>query len=556
MTGPAATVAWTECRRTLRTIAGDRTKLLLFAAIAAVALGPITAVALLLLPTLGESAAAGEFDAEAVALATDAATGGAALAWLFLVLMAAIRTVTTSGDVDEPAFLLVSTRLRNTVVGVVGAEVLLFAPWILVPATVVAAAFASGAGTVAPVVLAPLFGSVLLVAAVPVGFLLGLWFRHLITVYEPIARYRTPLLALLGVAYFGSIVTGWFDVVTAELFALLGDGPLGWSGHLLLLAVPNVGASSATAGAALIAAPVVGALAVAVAVPSARVHWFADPARTDDGTVSRSTPESASRLEAGLSRAVARPSRTVALTAIRRTRRAPIRLAYAAYPLFGALFFVQDVFQTGQLPSYAAVVLCLYVVWGTGVLFTLNPLGDLGRALPAVLTSTIDGRDVIRGRILAGTVVGVPLAVVVAMGTGAASPLSLAESAALLVGTTIGAVAAPALAVGVGSAFPRFGSVKVTNNREAVMPSKSAFMIYTVAIVLPAGAAGVLYTDAAPLIADISAATLAATPLPETAALTSNGIETAAWIVLAVGLLAPAVGYKYAVERFEWYTLE
>ncbi|EMA44656.1 hypothetical protein [Halobiforma nitratireducens] len=555
MNGPAVAVARTECRRTLRTVAGDRTKLLVLVAIALLALGPITAVALFLLPALGESVAAGEFDAADIAFATDVATGGVALVWLFLVLMAAIRTVTTTANVDEPACLLLSTRLRNVVVGVVTAEILLFAPWFLLPATVVAAAFAAGAGTVLPVLVAPVLTLVLLVAAVPVGFLLGLWFRHLIIVYEPIARFRTPLLAGLAFAYFGSIATGWFDVLTAELFALLGDGPLGWPGHLLLLAVPNVSASSLTAVAAVIAAPAVGALAIAAAVPSARIHWFADPARTGDSTVSRSD-SSSSRLERGLSRTVSRPAGTVALTAIRRTRRAPIRLAYAAYPLFGALFFVQDVIQAGHLPSYVAVLFCLYVVWGTGVLFTLNPLGDLGQALPAVLTSTISGRDAIRGRILAGTVVGVPLAVVVAFGAGVASPLSAGATTALLVGAVVGAVAAPALAVGIGSAFPRFGSVKVTNNREAVMPSKSAFVVYTSGIVFPAGAAGILYTDTAGAIAEISAALLAATPLPTAAAASADGIETAAWVVLLVGLAAPPVAYKYAVERFDWYALE
>ncbi|WP_049927024.1 hypothetical protein [Halopiger goleimassiliensis] len=556
MTGPTATVARTECRRTLRTIAGDRTKLLMFAAIAVFAFGPITVVALFMLPRLGEAVVAGEFDAEAVAFAADAATGGAALAWLFLVLMAAIRTVTTTGKVDKPAFLLISTRLRNTVLGLIGAEILLFVPWVVLPATVAGAAFAAGAGTVLPVVAAPVFALALLVAAVPIGFLIGIWFRHLITVYEPIARFRTPLLVLLGLVYFGSIVTGWFDVVTAQLFALLGDGPLGWPGHLLLLAIPNLGGSSTAAIAALIAAPAVCALAVAAAVPSARRHWFADPARTDDATVSRSDPSSSSRLESVLSLVATRPARTVAVTAIRRTRRAPIRLAYAGYPLFGALFFVQDVLQTGRLPSYVAVVLCLYVVWGAGVLFTLNPLGDLGRALPAVLTSTIPGRDAIRGRMIAGALVGVPLAAVVALVAGVASPLSLEATAALVAGTVLGAVASPALAVGVGTAFPRFGSVKVTNNREAVMPSKSAFVVYSAAIVVPAGAAAVLYADAAPLLAEISAAILAATPLPEAAAMSAGGIETAAWIVLAVGIVAPLVAYKYAVERFDWYALE
>ncbi|AFZ74718.1 hypothetical protein [Natronobacterium gregoryi] len=553
----AATVAGTECRRTLRAIGGDRTKLLVMAAIAVLALGPMTAIGLFLLPRAGEAVAAGEFDPETVALATDIATGGAAIAWLFLVLMAAIRTVTAAAAVDEPACLLLSTRLRNVVVGVIGAEILLFSLWLVLPATILAAAFASGAGTVLPVLVAPLVVAVFLVTAVPVGFVLGLWFRHLITVYEPIARYRTPLLVSLAVAYFGSIAVGWFDTVTAGLFSVFGDSPLGWPGYLLLAGVPNVPSSGTAVVATLLVVPVVAALAVAAAVPSARIHWFADPARTDDGTVSNSGTDSSSRLAAALSQGLSRPVRSVTVAAVRRTRRAPIRLAYVAYPLFGALFFVQDVIQTGTLPSYVAVLLCLYVVWGTGVLFTLNPLGDLGRALPAVLTSTLSGRDAIRGQMIASSLVGTPIAVAVALVAGLVSPLSLEATTALAVGTVVGAVASPALAVGVGSAFPRFGSVKITTNREAVMPSKSAFMLYTAGIVFPAAGAGIIYTDAAEPIAELSSGLLEFTPISaEMAGVTPGTVSTVAWTVLIVGLLAPPAAYLYAVERFDRYALE
>lgn len=549
-------VAATECRRTVRAIAGNRTKLLAMVVIATFALGPATTIAVLLLPTVGETVAAGGIDPETAALALEAATGGAALAWLFLAVMAAVRTVTTAADVDRPACLLVATRVRTVVAGIVGSEILLFAAWTVPPATVAAAAFASGAGTPVPLLVAPLFVAVLLVTAVPAGFLVGIWFRHLITVYEPIARYRTPLLAALALAYFGSIAVGWFDVVTSGLFALLGDGPLGWPGHLLLVGVPNVASSSQVALAALVAAPIVGLVAVAAAVPSARIHWFADPARTGEATVSE-TERSTGRIETGLSRAFSRPVRTVTITAIRRTRRAPIRLAYVAYPLFGALFFVQDVLQAGRLPTYVAVLLCLYVVWGTGVLFTLNPLGDLGRALPAVMTSTIDGRQLIRGRMLASTLVGAPVGAAVAVVVGLASPLSLESTAALLAGTVVGTVVSPALAVGAGAAFPRFGTVSITTNREAVMPSKSAFLVYTAGVVLPSAAAAILYADLAEPVAMTASAVLAVAPLsiPVTA-VSPETITTGAWTILLVGVVAPPVAYLYAVERFDWYVLE
>ena len=553
MTAAAATVAGNELRRTVRAFVGNRTKLLLMAVVALVALGPMTALGVLFLPPLGEEVAAGAVTADVAATVTDYVTGATAVGWLFLTLMATMRTITTVADVDEPDFLLLSTSVRNAVVGVVVAEAVLFAVYVVPFAAVLAGAFAYGAGTLLPALVAPLLIVLLLATAVPVGFLVGVWIRHLLTVYEPIARYRTLLFALFWVAYFGAIGTGRFDAVTATLFTRLQASPLGWPGHVLLLGVPGLEPSTAGLAGAIVGSALVAALAVAAAVPSARRHWFADPARLEDEEVDEET--TSDRLDGLLSGVASRPARTVTVTAIRRTKRAPIRLAYAGYPLLGMLGFVQQIVELGTVPSYLAVLFCLYLVWATGVLFTLNPLGDLGPALPAVMTATLTGRQAIRGRIVAGALVGVPVALVAALGIGLVSPLSLEHTAALTAGTAVGAVAAPALATGVGSVFPRFGSVKVTNNREAVMPSKTAFLVYTAAIALPAVAAVVLYLEAPELIAAFVAAVSAAAPGPELA-ISARTITVWAWLTLVVGLVAPPVSYRYAVERFDWYHLE
>lgn len=548
-------VARTEFRRTVRAVSAERTKLLMMALLALFMFGSITVAGGYLLPTLGEHFAGG-VSADDAALATGLVTGGVAVGWLFLVFMAGIRTFTAAAAVDKPAFLLTSTSLRNTVVGVIVAEILLFSVWLVLPSILLAAAFAYGAGTVLPVVLAPLVAGLVLVTAVPVGFVIGVWVRHLVTVYEPIARYRMILFVAFWVLYFGAIMTGRFNLVMGRLFTALQGSPLGWPGHILLYGVPNVAASSGPALGAILGAAIVSTVAFAIGIASARVHWFADPARfEDDEEPAPAQPDSSNRLAALLSRGLSRPTRTVTITAIRRTRRAPIRLAYVAYPLFGAIGFVQQIVQTGTVPSYAAVILCLYVVWAAGALFTLNLLGDLGRTLPAVVSSTLTGRQAVTGLVVAGALVTVPVALVVSVVVGLVSPLSLERTAALVVGTVVGAVVTPALATGIGSVFPRFGSVKVTNNREAVMPSKTAFIVYTLAIMLPAVAAVVLYTDSPALIADLLAMVSAWAPGPEVS-VSAGGITIAAWTVLVAGLLAPPVSSRYAAERFDWYTLE
>ncbi|MCU4739957.1 hypothetical protein OB955_10500 [Halobacteria archaeon AArc-m2/3/4] len=546
-------VARTEFRRTLRVVAGDRTKVLMLAAVALLALGPMTAVGTWGLSVAGERVAAGSVDVFGVTI-PEILTGVSALVWLGLTLMATLRTTTAVADLDEPACLLLSTSLPNVVVGLIGAEVVRFTSWLLVPVLVLSGAFAYGAGTALPVIFALVLFALVVPSALSVGFVLGIWIRHLITVYEPIARYRTPLFVLVGIVYFGAIATGRFETVTVVLFETLGDSPLGWPGHILLLGIPNVSPTTIPLVGAFVGTAAVTVLAVALGVASARIHWYADPARTDDDD-DAAAERSSDRLGNLLSYGLERPVRTVTVTAIRRTKRAPVRLLYVAYPLFGAFYIVQDIVQTGTISSFVAVVCCLYVVWGSGVVFTLNPLGDLGRALPAVLTSTVSGRRATTGLVAAGALVAAPIAIVVSLVVGVASPLSLRDTGFLLVGTVLGTIAAPALATGVGTVFPRFGSVKVTNNREAVMPSKTAFAVYTAAIAVPVVAAAVLYADASEPLAAVATAILSLAPWFDLT-VPATLFARLSWIALPVGLLAPIVSALYAAERFDRYRLE
>ncbi|MHC3436729.1 hypothetical protein ACYJ1Y_01215 [Natrialbaceae archaeon A-gly3] len=554
MTRVPLTIARLEFRRTVRVVAGDRTKLLLTLAIAVMALGPITAVGALLLSTAGEAVAAGDLEAVDDAMVVDAATGGFAFVWLLAAIMATIRTVTTVADVDEPACLLVSTSLRNVVVGLIGAELLSFAVWLFPPVVILSSAFAYGAGSAVPVALALGLLAVVLVTALPVGFAVGVGIRHLLTVYEPIARYRTPILVGVGLAYFGAIALNLFGSVFDGLYGPLAASPLGWPGHALLIVVPGLspppGALLGAAVGVLLLVPA--ALTAGIAV--ARYHWFADPARTDDGGAA--TVESSSRLASLLTGRVDRPTRTVAVTAIRQARRAPVRLLYVAYPLFGAVFFLEDIVRTGTVPTPVAALLALYVVWGAGALFTLNPLGDLGRALPAVMTASVSGRQVVSGLVLAGALVAVPVALVVVPLVGLVSPLSLEATTTILVGAVVGTVVAPTLATGIGVLFPRFGSVRVTSNREAVMASKTAFAVYTAAIALPAGAAAILYEDGlADVLAAVTTGVLTLIPQLE-ATVSPTAVTVAAWIVLPLGVLALILSYRFAVRRFDGYRLE
>lgn len=548
---PVTVVAGTHIRRVFRGVLSSRTKILLYALVGLVSIVPVLSIGTLLLSAAGERLAAGEVGSDVLESVPGIITGATAVGLISLTVMATIRAFTNVADVDEPACLLISAPLRDVVVGLIGAELLFFALWLTPVTLVLSGSLAYGAGTLLPVLAALAVLVVLLAVAVPVGFVLGVCIRHLLTVYEPIARYRTPLLVAVGVAYFGAIALGWIGPITAVLFELLGDSPLGWPGHVLLAGVPGVEFSAARALGGLVGVAVVVPAALFAGFRAAEFHWFADPARTENEAAA--DVESSDRLGAAIGAVAPRPVRTVTVTAVRRTKRAPVRLLYVAYPLFMSLFFVQELVQTGSLPTVGALALSVYVVWGAGATFTLNILGDHGPAMESVLISTVSGREVVGGTTLAGVLVGVPAALLVSPVAGFVSPLSVTQTALLGAGTLLGVVVSPVLASGVGSLFPRFGSVRVMNKREAVMPSKTAFLVYTLAIVLPAGAAATLSVDgAASFVANALTALLSLSPAVSPTV--TRGLVTAvAWLVLLAGLAGPFVSAWYAIDRFDSY---
>lgn len=493
-------IARIEIRRAFRKMLDSWVKLAALAVAGLLFLGPILLVGTFGLVALGGEVASGSLDPPDGTTIADILTGASAVMLVMFLFIATMRSATNVVVLDEPDSMLLSTPLSAVVGGLVLTEFLLFSLWILPPTVILAAAFAFGAGTVVPVVVAPLVVAGLLGMAVSIGFLLGLCIRHLVTAYEPIAKVRTPLAIVLSVGYVSLFAFDFGGSVMEVLFRVLGDSPAGWPGYVLALSVPGVEANPLAIAGAVVSTVLVLGGALSAAIRVGGYHWFADPAGSDDDrTTERISTES---IESLLGDGLPRPIRVVTVTTLLRAKRAPIRLLYVAYPLFGALYTIEDIVSTGAIPPYVAVVLCLYAVWAVGALFTLNLLGDIGPALPSVLTSTASGRDIVVGTMLASALVGVPLSAVVSVTAGLLSPLSLTATAILATATIAGSIAAPALATGIGTLFPRFGEVRVATNREEVMPSKTAFLLYSVAVVLPATGAAIFSVSA---VADVFA---------------------------------------------------
>jgi ABC-2 type transport system permease protein len=528
-------IARVELRRSLRKTRDNRT-LLAVTVLNLVVFGLLTAGAAFGAWLGGRALARGE---ELPVAVVPVARGAAGLVVVSVAAFSLMRAAGRGGTLDCLDGLLSTARVGDVAAGVLLAEVgrllVLAAP----PLLVVGATFAVAAGAPSLAATLPLALLAVGVVAVPVGFAGGLALRYVITRFDPIAAHRTAVGAVLLTGWMVFALSGALNDVGAALFDPLRASPLGWLADLLLLGVPRLGADPLRAVAGLAVAVVVAVPGTLGSVRAAEAVWLSDP--PDEEEEAGDAAGTAVFDGGALGGLVGRQTRAVATAVWLRARRAPIELTYVLYPVFFGAYVFQDIFQRGSVPAYVPSTLLTYTAWGVGAAVTLNPLGAQGPTLPGTLTSRIDGRAYLRGHLLVGAVVGAPLATALTVGTAVASPLGVAEVALLAVATPVAAVAAAGLACGFGVLFPRFGSVKVTGNREAVVPSKTAGIGYSLALLVLLSVAGVGLVPAA-----------------REAVVDAVGAPPAAVVAVAVAplLACSYLSYRFAAGRIADYRLD
>lgn len=218
-----------------------------------------------------------------------------------------------------------------------------------------------------------------------------------------------------------------------------------------------------------------------------------------------------------------------------RTRRDPRTLAHLTPLLFGMLGMSGTALEDpGTLLTIGPPGVVIAGAILAGGAFCLNPLGDDRDQHPLVLTSTSSLAPVLRGRMLAGVVLGL----VVAIGVGA--PVGLLEhSPAFVLGQSalavLLAVAAAGTALGLGAAVPKFERREYMNVERA-HPS----MVITIGFFmggLLVGAIGFVLLWLA---------------------LTENALGGIAFLLgyaAVLGIVA-AGGYRYACRRFRSMTID
>ncbi|MFB6075146.1 MAG: hypothetical protein ABEJ89_09045 [Haloarculaceae archaeon] len=500
--------------------------------------------------TLGSALAAGEVAADPAG-ATAAARGVIGVVWVVSGVILAVRAVGQRGTLTNAEGILTVVQTEEAVGGLLTAEWVYLLLWALGPTVGVGVGLALGTGALWPAIGLPLALALVGAAAVTAGYAVGLTVRHVVTRFPFVARHKSLLIVVVFLAYLAAITTGSLNNVIVALFEPMAASPLGWFADLALLGVPGLAADPLLAAGSLATAAVLVAAGGFVTVRVARAHWFADPALAGEETPRAPTETPDDTLGRALERVLARPTGALVALAWRRAVRAPLKLLYAAYPLFFGVGIAADIVQTGAVPAYLPYGLLAFAAWAAGVAFTLNPLGDQGSVLSTTLISRVRGRQFVAAHLLAGLIVTVPLGTALVAAAGVLSPLAPAVVAGLTVATPVVMVAAAALSVGIGTAFPRFEATNVTRSMEAVVPSRWAFVLFSLHVSLTTVAVG-LVTEP---IARTVAAALVSFALPFGLTVSPDAVYWSSVVVLAALLVAPVASYRYAVRRFETYTL-
>ena len=379
-----------------------------------------------------------------------------------LTLLATFRTLERIGRVEHESLVLTTVHPRAVVVGLITAEVGRIALWFGLPFAVVAATFTAGLGAPSLLVTATAVVVPLACCTTVWGYAVGI---AVLRGFERLPGVRRTLkvvgfVAMVGVVLVSqsvgrSLADGSLPVDT--LAATLTFGPLADFLALAFVGTPLARPFSVAAVATLAAIVALTPVGLVVATRQASALWFADRAsgrdRDSAATVAKadgspggfSTPKPLSATKGGhvawglLVRGVRHPQKFTHL----------VMLVFFLGPL-GTTIVQSSADGLGPILAASGAGLGTYLA---GATFGLNPLGDDRPQFPMLLLTPTAPRALVRGRVLAGVILGVPVAAALPLATVALGTSPLSAVAFALVGVLM-CLAAAAFAVGIGAAYP------------------------------------------------------------------------------------------------------
>lgn len=425
---------------------------------------------------LGGQFAAG--DPATRATAVDRVRGFAGVLFVLLALMTVIKEATEGAMDGHVDALVLAAGARSVAVGGVCWSLLQTGSQFGLIVVAGAVAFGVGAGSPLAGVTLLVAGGCLLLAAVPVGFVVAMLVRLAFQRVSVVRRQRVVVGAPLAVVYFGLFARARYSM------RLLAASPLGWFADLGFAPLGAAAPAGALGALGLAAVGFVGG--TAAGVPLATRLWLGDDARSPEETAERETTAKGHVTEGALDRLAGRRVAAVARATWLRVRREPRSLIFAA--MSAGIAASAGVEIVDRVPAALPAVVAVYGGTTVGMGATLNPLGAAGVGLPAALTAPHGGRALVRGYALSAALPGAPLVAVVTLGAGLATGLSLVVVVALaLLGALLAATAA-VVSLSVGLAVPNVEGLRPTGSglRPPKLLATTLFLVVMAAVGAPA----------------------------------------------------------------------
>jgi len=465
---------------------------------------------------------------------------------LVFVVMGALQVV-QQGRPEGDTLLLTATSPRAVLAGVTAHATIQLVGFVVLPTLLFAGGFALGAG-MPSILLTTMLAVVPLFTAVSV---LGTVIGQLVVLGLLESRVLRTASRVFGLVLLLVLMALSYAAMAPVMGVSEPLGPLATVAlpAVLYLAFVFVGTPfgpELDAGAFLVGAIVVTSVPVLFAVANrlAPRLWFADATPTglmqrDAAPVTGTTPVTEGATDQPV-RAFPpwmgpRPL-AVARGLWVRWLRIPVRFS-ALFPL--VIVLVTALFTTvsnpASLPTVIGGVLVFAGVYVSGAVFGLNPLGEAGEMRTVEFLSPTAPRTLVLGHVLAGLLIGTPVAVGGAAILAAAMGLSAPAALAVGILTVVLTVASGGVAVGIGSVLPSMDAQRTYRGYEVATPSQWALVAYMITAMLL-----VVVAAMGALLVLLSSDTGTASPLFVVAA----GI--AAIILLAIGY----AGFRVAVGRF------
>ncbi|WP_323192504.1 hypothetical protein [Halostella sp. PRR32] len=292
--------------------------------------------------------------------------------------------------------------------------------------------------------------------------------------------------------------------------------------------------------------------------------WFTDPVSGEEGQKEESDPAATTSKETRtaladatapvrIPRGISQPTRRVAQWSILRTRRDPRRLNFLLLPvvIVGSALFSSGMQAESPLAVFVPAAAVL-LPWMAGATFAMNPFGDEGSVLPITLIS-ISGLAYVRGVMLPGLLLRLPIAVLVTGGAALVGPFELPAAVGLVGVALLATVVAVSTAPAVGIWFPRFSAISIGQSREVVPPRLVTTAFHFLGVTVPATLLQLVAGEDVGVLSDASTwfygiGTAVQSVSGESFQLVGGGLLVVGAVVITV------LSYRLAVRRFDRYS--